>query len=158
MFEQICDICAKTFKTKQGFQEHLAAHTDTEATRVQCNYCRAWLKNRSSLNKHIKTHTDQPQKCEICNKMKPNRAALNHHKRTVHSAPIHQCNICDKTFKRSLALTVCTNFLYIDKIFEFFEALSTFSCYLLFTFSGTYSFTHWRKSVYMSILPENVQI
>lgn len=104
--QRICDVCAKLFKTKEGFHEHMISHMGIEEPRVQCRYCGAWLKNRGSLNKHIKLHTDSPQECEICHKIKPTRAALNHHKRVVHGDAIHQCTICDKTFKRLLVLTV----------------------------------------------------
>lgn len=111
--EQICDICAKIFKSKEGFQDHMLSHMDTEEPRIQCNYCGVWLKNKGSLNKHIKTHTDTPQMCDICHKIKPNRSALNHHKRIVHSEATHHCTICDKTFKRLLALTVTALLLLI---------------------------------------------
>lgn len=104
--QRICDVCAKVFKTKEGFQEHMLSHSDVKEPRLECNYCGASLKNRGSLNKHMKLHTETPVECDICHKTKPTRSALNHHKRIVHGDAIHQCTICDKTFKRLLVLTV----------------------------------------------------
>lgn len=100
--------CAKVFKTKEGFQDHMKTqHMGIEEPRVQCTVCGAWLKNRGTLNKHMKIHTDSPQVCDICHKLKPTRTALNHHKRLVHGDASFHCTICKKTFKRQLSLTVC---------------------------------------------------
>lgn len=104
--EQICDVCARVFYTKEGFQHHLLSHQQIEETKVQCSYCGEWLKNRGSLSKHVKRHTDTPQKCKFCDKVKPNRSALTHHVRLVHRKAAYPCTLCDKTFKRPLALTV----------------------------------------------------
>lgn len=60
--QRICDVCAKVFKTKEGFQDHMKTqHMGIEEPRVQCTFCGAWLKNRGTLNKHMKIHTDSPQ-------------------------------------------------------------------------------------------------
>lgn len=107
--EQICHVCARIFKTKEGFRDHLLTHTGTTEPKVQCNYCGAWLKNRGSLNKHIKTHTDSPQKCTQCDKVAPHRSALLKHIRSVHNDPIHKCSLCGKNFKRLLSLTARFN-------------------------------------------------
>lgn len=104
--QRICDVCAKVFKTKEGFQDHWnTQHLGVDEPRVQCNICGAWLKNRGTLNKHMRIHTDKPQVCDICNKEKPTRTALNHHKRLVHGDALFPCTICDKVFKRQLSLT-----------------------------------------------------
>lgn len=106
-YSQICEICAKTFKTKQGFREHLSTHNDTDETRVQCSYCGAWLKNRVSLKTHVRrTHKSTPKKCPYCDKIKPNQQSLTSHILVVHTKPTHQCNICDKSFTKALSLTV----------------------------------------------------
>lgn len=104
--QRICDICARVFKTKEGYQDHLLAHSGIEEPRVQCEYCGAWLKNTKTLGKHIKLHTDGPQLCPICNKVKRNKTSLKNHMRLVHSGSNFPCTICDKKFKRMLALTV----------------------------------------------------
>lgn len=116
--QRICDVCAKVFKTKEGFQEHMKTqHMGIEEPRVQCTFCGAWLKNRGTLNKHLKIHTDKPQVCDICHKTKPTRTALNHHKRLVHGDASFNCTICEKSFKRQLSLTVCIASLSIFFMF-----------------------------------------
>lgn len=123
--QRICDVCAKVFKTKEGFQDHMKTqHMGIEEPRVQCTICGAWLKNRGTLNKHMKIHTDSPQVCDICHKMKPTRTALNHHKRLVHGDASFHCTICKKTFKRQLSLTVSL------KLFMVFSVLSCNDVYL----------------------------
>lgn len=117
--QRICDVCAKVFKTKEGFQDHMKTqHMGIEEPRVQCTICGAWLKNRGTLNKHMKIHTDSPQVCDICHKMKPTRTALNHHKRLVHGDASFHCTICKKTFKRQLSLTVSLKFFMVFFCFE----------------------------------------
>lgn len=103
--QRVCDICARVFKTKEGYQSHVAAHMGTVEARKQCNLCGVWLKTQKILNKHIKMHTDLPQKCPFCDKVKHNKTSLSHHIRAVHRVARYPCTICDKTFKRMVALT-----------------------------------------------------
>lgn len=104
--ERICDICARIFKSKEGFQDHMVSHREKEEPRVQCTHCGIWLKNKGSLNKHVKMHTEKPQTCKICHKVKPTRSALKNHMQIVHGEAIYECTICGKKFKRQLTLTV----------------------------------------------------
>lgn len=104
--ERICDICAKIFKSKEGFQDHMLSHGDTEEPRVQCTQCGTWLKNKGSLKKHIRAHTESPQTCTICHKVKSTRSSLRNHMQVVHSEAIYECTICKKRFRRQLTLTV----------------------------------------------------
>lgn len=104
--ERICDICARIFKSKEGFQDHMLSHRETKEPRVQCTQCGIWLKNKGSLNKHVKAHTEKPQTCEICHKVKSTRSALKNHMQIVHGEAIYECTICEKKFKRQLTLTV----------------------------------------------------
>lgn len=75
--------------------------------RVQCTMCEKWVSSKEELKRHMKRHTDQPMKCPYCDKMSPNRLALNCHVKGVHEyQAIFKCNLCDKTFKRAVALKV----------------------------------------------------
>lgn len=115
----VCEICAKTFKTKQGFREHLLTHNDTDETRVECAYCKAMLKNRVSLKTHIRrTHKSSPKKCPHCEKIKPNQQSLASHILVVHSKPSHQCTICDRSFTKALSLTVSQLCIYLNMAFD----------------------------------------
>lgn len=153
--QRICDVCAKVFKTKEGFQDHMKTqHMGIEEPRVQCTFCGAWLKNRGTLNKHMHIHTDSPQVCDICHKMKPTRTALNHHKRLVHGDASFHCTICKKTFKRQLSLTVCK----ISNNFVSSNEIQLTLHFFFFHTTGAHSIAHGPKSLYMSILYKNVQI
>lgn len=42
-YKQICDICAKSFKSLQSYKEHYANEHSVEAThKVQCELCGKW--------------------------------------------------------------------------------------------------------------------
>lgn len=103
--QRVCDICAKVFKTKEGYQSHLATHMGVKEPRAQCTLCGVWLKTKKILQKHMKMHTDTPEKCPYCEKIKPNRSSMTHHIHAVHSDAKYTCTICDKAFKRMLSLT-----------------------------------------------------
>lgn len=38
----MCDICAKTFKSKLFFEQHCLEHSDVRRPKVQCTLCRVW--------------------------------------------------------------------------------------------------------------------
>lgn len=149
----ICDICAKAFITKQALEGHRLTHTDTEQTRIPCNICGALLKNAFSLERHLKRHTDGPQTCKYCNKVKPNRSALASHMLNVHSKPIHQCTLCDKSFKKTLSLTVHFSQVFAKKYFFKWVYLIYFFVFILFHFALSRSiWLHIQVKIYTHVL------
>lgn len=107
-YEQVCDICAKVFKTKQNFKDHMMTHTNE--SRIQCSHCGTWLKNKLVLRKHIRLHKAKPKTCQICQCVKPNQAALSSHMRAVHGEAKNKCTFCDKAFIKKIALRVGNTF------------------------------------------------
>lgn len=41
-FNQICHICARTFRSKQVYKEHLREHLETDIPKLQCTICGTW--------------------------------------------------------------------------------------------------------------------
>lgn len=41
-FAHVCDICARVFKSKHVFQNHMQEHSTTTRPKMQCNVCGAW--------------------------------------------------------------------------------------------------------------------
>lgn len=104
----VCDICAKSFKTKQNFLAHYQNHhIATGASKKQCNMCGAWLSDTGSLRRHIKNmHQNKgPHFCTVCGKETPTLNALKAHMGYVHNDERkYACSICDKAFKRPIGL------------------------------------------------------
>lgn len=74
-----------------------------------CFSCR--FKSRHTLHTHMKrTHMSKPMSiaCSECGKITPNANALRSHMQYSHNANIrlHECKICDRSFKKSTHLKV----------------------------------------------------
>lgn len=91
----VCEICAKTFRTKALLKLHSDTHNND---RIRCNVCNLSLKNQKTLRSHMMTHTAPTnEQCPVCGKIMPNARSLRSHLQ-VHRDPIHECNICKKSF------------------------------------------------------------
>lgn len=65
------------------------------------------LKDKNSLRKHMTRHAQASDKytCNLCGKTAPNKDALQKHQRYSHYTDrIHQCSVCEKSFKKALLL------------------------------------------------------
>ncbi|KAL9699410.1 hypothetical protein quinque_002851 [Culex quinquefasciatus] len=104
----VCDVCAKSFKSKVQFDRHCKEHDESyQEVRLQCKICSKWLKNASSLRKHLQRHDGEGQshECGICGKKAPNMLALQSHITFVHKKEkLFQCEHCPKAFKRQFTL------------------------------------------------------
>ena len=60
-----CNICHKSFTTKQSLVEHEARHTGERP--FECDICMKTFAVKSYLAKHKKTHNgEKPFECDIC--------------------------------------------------------------------------------------------
>ncbi|XP_062553312.1 transcription factor grauzone-like [Armigeres subalbatus] len=104
----VCDICGKEFRSKLSFERHILLHQGiVPDNRIQCHLCPRWLANKIGLQKHIRTqHIEAGDKfvCGDCGKIAPNSAALQQHRRVVHSELKFACEMCGKKFKRAISL------------------------------------------------------
>lgn len=104
----ICHVCAKVYSSVVNLQLHMMDHNDIQQPRVDCQLCGNSFKNERSLRKHMYKHRDEGQtfQCPQCPKISHNRNALARHIRSVHNYTVHKCHLCDREFKRAVALTV----------------------------------------------------
>uniref|UniRef100_A0A1Q3F543 C2H2-type domain-containing protein n=1 Tax=Culex tarsalis TaxID=7177 RepID=A0A1Q3F543_CULTA len=104
----VCQVCAKSFKSKVQFDRHCKEHDEShQEIRLQCKICSKWLKNASSLRKHLQRHDGEGQthECGVCGKQAPNILALQSHITFVHKKEkLFQCEHCPKAFKRQFTL------------------------------------------------------
>lgn len=104
----ICDICARTFNSKNDFLYHYAStHQQTTMPKVQCNICHSYLLNEKCLKSHIaRIHKHGgPHICKICGKVSPSSQALRSHQIYVHERERKfKCPHCEKAFKREVGL------------------------------------------------------
>lgn len=155
----ICDSCGKTFKCKQSFQiHHQNVHQNVKLPEAQCQICGRWLKDERSLYKHMYKHRDESSGrtfvCNICGADKPTKQTLNSHIRYHHPAKMHKCTLCEKEFKRMLALEVKY------KYYPAYSATTNINVFFFFIFSycciGTHGNAHRSSTLYMYFLSKNI--
>lgn len=94
-----CDVCFKTFKKRWNHQQHIAMH-NSELHKYQCQICSKTFAYRSTLNKHLEKHKPPTiHQCPLCEKSYKNVASLKQHHRRDHlrHRP-YACSLCTKTF------------------------------------------------------------
>lgn len=109
---------------------HLLDHSDVPPPRVCCEICGSTFKSERNRIRHVRRHQETGVPCPHCQKISPNRNALKSHIVSVHSKPMLQCHLCDKKFKRTLALTVSIGF---GSMFDgFFFIAESYFFFLIF--------------------------
>lgn len=108
---EICEYCAKLFRTKSALASHLKTHSKSQAKEakpgVKCTVCNVWI--YGIFRQHMEMHTD-PVKCEKCDLMFSNKRKLLSHKRQFHLDKKYKCHLCSKAFSRKYEMEVTTIF------------------------------------------------
>lgn len=104
----ICHICAKSYATQTGLQEHMATiHQPREKSQIRCNECGKWLMNTRCYKTHMLLHSDIELQCDQCNYKTKKKELLNRHRITKHSTEKpFECHLCGRAFKVKRALTI----------------------------------------------------
>lgn len=103
----VCHICAKSFATRAGLNEHMELHRPRERTQVQCTVCAKWLMNQRCLKSHMMLHTTAELHCDQCAYTTKKPVLMRRHMVNRHTeAKPFACALCDKRFKLKRPLTV----------------------------------------------------
>lgn len=123
---EICEFCAKPFKTLTQLKAHLKIHSKESSKpreKFQCGVCGSWIVGKPSLKLHMLCHTN-PVKCHVCNVMLANQRSLKSHKQAFHDNrdAKHKCPLCGKAFRLLSDMKVCyfNFFLFLKFIYIFF--------------------------------------
>lgn len=120
---QICDICARFFKSTKSYEYHYAIEHTNIDHRVQCDICKKWFKHLETLKEHMRRHFLDSVKCKYCGQMSTNKKSLRLHMRRKHSDALgcerieFPCTVCNKTYRTRKTLTV-------KILFNFFSTFS----------------------------------
>lgn len=98
---EICEVCSKTFRTKNAIEEHMKTHSRKAEDRIRCEICGHFLADLKSYNRHVKNHgTEQLDNvCSYCGKKSPNLNALKKHVKYVHEmTKSYQCRFVRVNF------------------------------------------------------------
>lgn len=121
-----CSICAKKFKRKNRWKEHLQKHLEDSDQEIRasvsrkapyksrvknrqkskCPKCGKILSDRASLQRHLLCHSGKrPYQCFYCNKTFRDHSDRNKHHRLHTNINPYECKSCGKQFKQSTTLT-----------------------------------------------------
>lgn len=93
----LCNICARSFCSKERFNQHNRYYHDD--TTGECPHCGV-VKKLEHLRIHIKrVHRENKVTCEICAKEFLNKIKLKGHQLQVHVEKKFECDVCRKKYK-----------------------------------------------------------
>lgn len=105
----ICELCPKSFLTKQELGQHSRSHSDHRP--FLCSICHAKFKSKHSLRWHdISFHRDVfPFSCLSCDRKFKRQTSLVIHKRTHTEERPYPCSLCGKAFANKIDMQRHTN-------------------------------------------------
>uniref|UniRef100_A0A1B6HBW8 C2H2-type domain-containing protein n=1 Tax=Homalodisca liturata TaxID=320908 RepID=A0A1B6HBW8_9HEMI len=107
--DTVCTICEKRFSTVQNLKRHMKIHDVTDCL---CDLCGKSVKGKSAMKRHMQNEHSRSGTfvCKTCNEQFDMEAALNRHKRQVHTKRVVPlpvfCEICGKEYKSKAILKV----------------------------------------------------
>ena len=99
-----CDLCSKTFHTKDLLERHLKTSIHGGAKLKQCNQCEKSFMRLEALKKHTKTiHeriTSLDYPCDLCGKRFQSKEKLRKHQKSLIHGGVksNACNQCEKSY------------------------------------------------------------
>lgn len=96
-----CDVCVRSFYTRQQLQNHMLTHSDMK--QFQCDMCGLRFICKATLERHIYTHKLKGKhKCLFCEESYIRLSHLNHHVRQDHLNDTRtNCTACGKLLYKS---------------------------------------------------------
>ena len=107
-----CDICNRSFKTKNGLRGHKKAHVTVAKKKVkrdmnylkfteggaQCMICQKHFNSQHYLSNHMKMHSEKSYKCNHCERKFARSTDLKMHEARHAVEKPFQCKFCAKSF------------------------------------------------------------
>ena len=138
--EYSCNVCAKSYLTKDSLRKHMLSHSDRK---LACTICYASFGTASYLKSYLKTHTgEKSYSCKLCDARFVHKGNLGYHMIThtkekvltkhmkSHTGEkIHSCVQCKAMFKTKWELQSHLNFVHLNyKGKKTQESFKPFSC------------------------------
>ena len=96
--KKTCEICEKSFKTKEHLRQHQRSHTGEKP--FLCISCGKAFTQQGNLIKHMRIHAGTKMfLCEVCSRPFMTKGALTEHSLIHSDEKQYQCEVCKKTFR-----------------------------------------------------------
>ena len=97
----VCDVCQKTFPNKYLLKGHVERiHENNDSIRTVCPHCGLSSKSTSIYDHIFRYHSDRRFKCPDCEYTNPINAYVKRHHKNVHEYVITKCEDCGTEVKR----------------------------------------------------------
>lgn len=98
----LCNICYRSFASRQSLYEHKVHHKKFS---FFCEICNKTLNSKQGLLIHQRFHTNErPFVCKFCQKAFRDGGTLRKHERIHTGFKPHQCTVCQKKFNQKICL------------------------------------------------------
>ncbi|XP_053663199.1 zinc finger protein 780A-like [Anopheles marshallii] len=136
-----CEICYKTYTTKQGVIAHQMKRRNLA---YQCSFCGILYGSKFELGHHENKHTNRTFDCNVCGRKFFKLNALNRHKEAIHFEQElkHTCSICGASVKTIEYLRVHMK-LHSDE--------EPFSCNLCGARFKLYRYLSWHMKIHSGL-------
>jgi len=93
-----CDICSKTYTSKNGLEYHMVSHSGLLT--FQCKHCFTFFKSSSTLHRHVNSvhFKNKLFECKQCLKKFVQKCNLGKHMDSHLNIRKFKCHICQKSF------------------------------------------------------------
>lgn len=111
-----CDICRKTFNSRNKIRQHLITHINEGRRKFLCVACGNQFCTKFGLTQHIRAIHDKEQRfqCTKCNRRFAHKHNLKTHLNRHDGIRPYACKVCTKTFYDSSTLNVHTKSVHSD--------------------------------------------
>lgn len=96
----LCDTCGSKFFCSGSLRKHKALHDDKDI-RYRCEICNKSYKTKESLNDHLKAHQGRfDHACDLCDNAYVRKDKLIRHRLKIHNIKEYRCPLCPLEFAK----------------------------------------------------------
>jgi KRAB domain-containing zinc finger protein len=118
-----CRVCRKRFRDMDSLNGHELLHLTEDRPTFKCMICDKSFKKKQGFEDHLKRHSgDLPFKCERCDSAFLKRCGLRRHMWQMHQEKCYECTTCGEKFINGAHLNSHKAQVHIQQGFRLFRS------------------------------------